>query len=500
MAGSVARAAICLALIASILPTGAARSEETDSGFHPLRSAERLMMLEGAGIAGHALLSHESLGDSARDHMLRTPGLARIQASIQDDTYLASGVVAMAALAPNTPEGRQANSILRQVLSRHPNVGMGILAKVITEFAASSVSYRPPAVALAQNLNMPFEVYHRAMVTADEQARVQQEYRAWLDAKLADGDLVSEEDDPDCSTRDVNLNGSFAEIEDSVPALASERRNKTSGYASGGEKLPYIGMGSKWFSEVGPRSYAPIPRQVADVLRGRKFNNFDAFRKAVWKAIGYNPTLLAEGNFRDKDPGLLQQGRAPNRGNKQNPYHLHHIVPITNFGSVYDFDNILIINASCHRVIHTEGIKVMARKTEKKPCSRNEMEKHIEEYISLDKEMFDTCRDPIKDRYFSRKTGKRANARKAYSQAGRFTKVGAWIQENSPAEAAISDFLSDYCFALSLGEVPDAVSFLTSIAMGERPYQSPVPSDQEIIENRDIIADEMKGLVDIYKK
>lgn len=285
MAGSVARDAICLTLIASILPTGAARSEERDTGFHPLRTARNLMMLEGAGIAGHALLSHESLDDSARDQMLRTPGLSRIQASIQDDAYLASGVVAMAALAPNTPEGHQANTILRQILSRHPNVGMEMLAKAITEFAVSSISYRSPAVALAQSLNMPFEVYHRARVEAEEQVRVQQGYRAWLDAKLAEGDLVSEEDDPDCSTKDVNLNGVFAEIEESVPALASERRNKTSGYASGGEKLPHIEPGVPWFTDVGPYSYAPIPKQVADALRGRLFGNFDAFRKTIWKTI-----------------------------------------------------------------------------------------------------------------------------------------------------------------------------------------------------------------------
>lgn len=326
-------------------------ADDADSGVHPFRSAKHFMMLEGAALAGHAILSHESLGDSINDQMLRTPGLSKMQVSIQDDAYLASGAVALAGLAPNTPEGRQANNILRAVLSRHPNVGMGILAKVVTEFAASSVSYRPPAVALAQSLNMPFDVYRRAMATADEQARAQRAQQAILADKLAKGDLISEENDPDCSTKGVDLNGAYAEIDESVPALASERRNKTSGYASGGENLPYIGFGTQWFYEDGDFSYAPIPRQVADALRGRKFSNFDSFRKAIWVTVYRNPTLITAGNFTLNDVALMRNGKAPRRDTKA-PYNLHHIVPIHAFGQVYGFDNLLISKASCHRKIH----------------------------------------------------------------------------------------------------------------------------------------------------
>ncbi len=343
--------AVSVTISASLCLTPVARADEDDQGFHPLRSAEHFMMLEGAGIAGHALLSHESPKDSLDDKMLRTPGLAKIQASIQDDTYLASGAVALAALAPNRTEGQQANRLLRAVLSRHPNTGMDILAKVITEFAASNPAYRPPAVALAQSLNMPLEVYHRAMVAADEQVRAQRAQQAILAAKLADGELISEADDPDCATKGVNLNGSYAEIKESVPALASERRNKTSGYASGGENLPYIGIGSKWFYETGDYSYAPIPKQVADVLRGRRFNNFDSFRKAIWKAVYQNPTLIAVGDFTPDDVTLMGKGKAPKR-KARTPYSLHHIVPIHAFGQVYGFDNLLISKASCHRKIH----------------------------------------------------------------------------------------------------------------------------------------------------
>ncbi len=342
--------AVSVTIAASLCLIPAARADDDDRGFHPLRSAEHFMMLEGAGIAGHALLSHESLEDSFNDRMLRTPGLAKMQASIQDDTYLASGAVALAALAPNRTEGQQANRLLRAVLSRHPNVGMDILAKVITEFAASNPAYRPPAVALAQSLNMPFEVYHRAMVAADEQVKAQRAQQAIMAAKLAEGDLISDDDDPDCATRGVDLNGSYAEIEESVPALASERRNKTSGYASGGENLPYIGLTTPWFYENGDYSYAPIPKQVADVLRGRKFNNFDSFRKAIWTKIGTNPTLISAGKFSVPDASEMAKGNAPKKGGQ--PYNLHHIAPIHAFGQVYGFDNLLITKSSCHRKIH----------------------------------------------------------------------------------------------------------------------------------------------------
>lgn len=341
-----------LPLIAiSLCVAPAAYAEDGGLHFHPFRFAKHFMVAEGAGVAGHALLSHETMKASLNDKMLRTPGLAKIRSSIQDDTYLASGSVALAALSPHTAEGRQADHVLRTVLSRHPEDGVEILANVIAEFGASNDDYRSQAESLAQSLNIPFSVYSRAMATADEQVIRQREHQRLLAAKLANGDLISESEDPDCTTKGVNLDGSYASTNEDVPALASDRRNKTSGYASGGENLPYISTGTRWFYDVGDFSYAPIPKQVADALRGRKFNNFDGFRQAIWKTISRNPTLIAAGNFQANDESNMARGNAPKR--KTNiPYNIHHIVPIHAFGQVYGFDNLLIVKASCHRKIH----------------------------------------------------------------------------------------------------------------------------------------------------
>src|SRR5579862_5427857 len=39
---------------------------------------------------------------------------------------------------------------------------------------------------------------------------------------------------------------------------------------------------------------APIPAQIADMLRGRAFPNFDAFRSAIWRAASMVPELARE--------------------------------------------------------------------------------------------------------------------------------------------------------------------------------------------------------------
>jgi len=44
-------------------------------------------------------------------------------------------------------------------------------------------------------------------------------------------------------------------------------------------------VGEGWLNKAGQELDAPIPVQIADKLRGRKFADFDSFRKAFWQEV-----------------------------------------------------------------------------------------------------------------------------------------------------------------------------------------------------------------------
>lgn len=52
-----------------------------------------------------------------------------------------------------------------------------------------------------------------------------------------------------------------------------------------------------------------MPKQVADKLSGRSFNNFDAFRSAFWKEMANDPAVAR--NFGQSNLTLMKDGKAP---------------------------------------------------------------------------------------------------------------------------------------------------------------------------------------------
>lgn len=101
---------------------------------------------------------------------------------------------------------------------------------------------------------------------------------------------------------------------------------------------------------------APIPTNIADQLRGVEFRNFDAFRRTFWKAVANDPVLSASFDRRSLHR-MKKHGYAPavdvqDTHMSQVAYVLHHIVPISEGGGVYDMDNIVIITPRVHNRIH----------------------------------------------------------------------------------------------------------------------------------------------------
>ncbi|MBK4993924.1 pyocin [Pseudomonas sp. S37] len=124
---------------------------------------------------------------------------------------------------------------------------------------------------------------------------------------------------------------------------------------------PGIAMGSGaqidgiWLGDITNGSGAKIPAQIANTLRGREFRDFDAFRSAFWKAISDTPELASQ--FNDANRSLITKGRAPKARDKDHykghaSFILHHVIPISENGAVYDVDNLRVVTPAAHNDIH----------------------------------------------------------------------------------------------------------------------------------------------------
>ncbi|MHC8355861.1 S-type pyocin domain-containing protein [Pseudomonas sp. LB3P81] len=113
-----------------------------------------------------------------------------------------------------------------------------------------------------------------------------------------------------------------------------------------------------WLAGASTGQGSPIPTRIADVLRGQKFRDFDAFRKAFWTAVGNDSELLVQ--FKPSNIGKLMNGRAPfarrlDHNGENARYEIHHIEQIQHGGAVYDVDNLTVLTPKRHAEIHREN-------------------------------------------------------------------------------------------------------------------------------------------------
>ncbi len=98
----------------------------------------------------------------------------------------------------------------------------------------------------------------------------------------------------------------------------------------------------------------PIPKDVADSLRGREFKSFDSFRAALWKAVSESG---AADQFIKQNVGRMRKGKAPrvrkaDRVGGRMSYELHHLEKVSEGGGVYDVDNLRVNTPRNHIDIH----------------------------------------------------------------------------------------------------------------------------------------------------
>lgn len=111
-----------------------------------------------------------------------------------------------------------------------------------------------------------------------------------------------------------------------------------------------------WLGEAARGGGAAIPAQIADLLRGRDFKNFNEFRAAFWRAVA-NDELLSkqfsgENLKRMRKDGHSPTSRKQDHHKSHKKFILHHVNPIAKGGSVYDLDNIRVVTPASHQQIH----------------------------------------------------------------------------------------------------------------------------------------------------
>ncbi|WP_409309709.1 S-type pyocin domain-containing protein [Pseudomonas putida] len=111
-----------------------------------------------------------------------------------------------------------------------------------------------------------------------------------------------------------------------------------------------------WRKEAASLEGAPIPAQIAELLKSREFRNFDAFRRQFWKAVANDPELSKQfyemSLSRMRKNGYSPIVDFPDSHLSQKTFILHHVIPISEGGGVYDMDNIRIVTPLSHNSIH----------------------------------------------------------------------------------------------------------------------------------------------------
>ncbi|WP_409014162.1 HNH endonuclease signature motif containing protein [Arsenophonus sp.] len=135
--------------------------------------------------------------------------------------------------------------------------------------------------------------------------------------------------------------------------LEKEKRRNQPGIVSGKGKK----VGDKWLEEAGKELGAPIPSQIADKLRGKKFNSFDEFRKKFWREVSKDAELNKQ--FKGINQSGMRDGLSPfSPKNEQvggrEKYEIHHIKPIKDGGDVYNLDNLSVLTPKKHISIHSK--------------------------------------------------------------------------------------------------------------------------------------------------
>jgi hypothetical protein len=233
-----------------------------------------------------------------------------------------------------TIEGTESLQVARIELEKHLIVGKRAATETLAIEVAQDPSLDPAARQIITTLGLNEQLYTSYMSKTGTVVSKSVEAQAAASAQI-DEDEFCQESDPD----------------DGNPT-AKKKRN-TPGFAYGGDSLRIVTQGTKWWYGT-HGNIARMPKQIAISMRGKRFGNWDALRKAIWTYIGNDPVL--NNGFSKSNVKTMEKGNAPIALPSQwlgarDSYEIHHMTPISQGGGVYDFDNFLIVTPRCHKEI-----------------------------------------------------------------------------------------------------------------------------------------------------
>lgn len=115
-----------------------------------------------------------------------------------------------------------------------------------------------------------------------------------------------------------------------------------------------------WSAGASNGTGVPIPKQIADQIIGQTFSNWRDYRETFWKAVGNDDFLSSQ--FRPGNINRLKKGLAPYVPSSEYAgarwvYELHHSLPISKGGEIYNAENIRITTPRLHVEIHKRSMK-----------------------------------------------------------------------------------------------------------------------------------------------
>jgi hypothetical protein len=116
-------------------------------------------------------------------------------------------------------------------------------------------------------------------------------------------------------------------------------------------------VSGNWVGAASTLEGAPIPKQIADKLRGREFSSFRAFRRAFWKAVANDQVLIDQFTLFNKFDirnGLSPIAHPSEQVGGKKKLEIHHVKPISEGGSVYDIDNLRVLTPKQHTETHSK--------------------------------------------------------------------------------------------------------------------------------------------------
>ncbi len=110
------------------------------------------------------------------------------------------------------------------------------------------------------------------------------------------------------------------------------------------------------------RNAGKFPKSIADKMKGKKYDNFNEFRKDFWKKVADDPNMSKQFKHDAASMNEMRNGRAPfadvsqQINGKPNCFHckkynIHHNTPINQGGDVFNFDNLTIVTPRYHKEI-----------------------------------------------------------------------------------------------------------------------------------------------------